>query len=296
MARQWFADGLAREEKGEFAPALELFRRAAQVKKTPQIVYHVGFCESRTAALVEALVDLGNAVTLARAAQMDNVVTAAQAELADVNKRIPTLDVRAQKGASPARFIVDESAIALSMLSTPMPLDPGEHTITIEFASGATATKKETLLERDKKTIELGPSSTAASAPAPTVSPTEPSPPPPPASPEAPEHAAPSSSALPWVTVGVGGALLVGGGVLFVVARGKESTLEQACPSRVGCAPSLRSTYDAAKTFNTVGLTLGAVGIAAAGVGLSMVLARPSSSTSAALVVSPRGADLTVRF
>ena len=50
--------GLAHEGEGKFGPALDLFRRAAQVKKTPQIVYHVGFCESRTGALVEALVDL----------------------------------------------------------------------------------------------------------------------------------------------------------------------------------------------------------------------------------------------
>src|SRR5580658_373897 len=107
MAKQWFADGLAREEKADWAAALDLFRRAVQVKRTPQIVYHVGLCESRSGGLVEALVDLDSAATLARTAHADDVVTAAKAELADVKARIPTLDVRVSGDAAPARFVVD---------------------------------------------------------------------------------------------------------------------------------------------------------------------------------------------
>jgi len=295
-ARQWFADGLAREEKAEYAPALDLFRRAAQVKKTPQIVYHVGFCESRTGALVEALVDLDNAATLARAAHMDNVVSAAQAELADVNMRIPSLEVHVQGDASPARFVVDGTTIALSMLRTRMPLDPGEHTVTIEFASGTSATKKATLAERDVKTLELAPPAGAAAAvtPLPVPASTEPAP----ASSASSDNpgASRSSPALAWVLVGVGGAATIGGAVVFLAARGKASTLQDACPSHTACDPSLEGTYNSAKTLDTVGLTLGAVGIAAAGIGVSMLLLRPSAQTSTALVVTPRGFDLTTRF
>src|ERR1700722_19240174 len=94
IAKQWFADGLSHEEKGEFAPALDLFRRAAQVKRTAQIVYHLGFCESHTGALVEAMVDLDGAAALARAAHASDVMTAAQTELAEVKKRVPSLAVR----------------------------------------------------------------------------------------------------------------------------------------------------------------------------------------------------------
>jgi hypothetical protein len=295
-ARQWFAEGLAHEEKTEYAPALEFFRRAVQVKKTPQIVYHVGFCESRTGALVEALVDLDNAATLARAAHMDNVVSAAQSELADVNTRIPSLEVHVQGDATPSRFVVDGSAIALSMLRSKMPLDPGEHTVTIEFTSGTSATKKTTLAERDAKSLELSaPAGGAVAAtPSPAVVPTPAEPTPPPPASDEPTHR--SSPVLAWTLVGVGGAAAIGGAVIFLAAQGKASTLNDACPSHTACDPSLSGTYNSAKTLDTVGLTLGAVGIAAAGIGVSMLLLRPSASTSTALVVTPRGFDLTTRF
>lgn len=299
-AKQWFADGLAKEEKGDFAGALELFKRAAQVKRTPQIVYHVGFCESRTGALVEALVDLESAVSIARAARADDVVTAATAELADVQKRTPRVEVRVAEDPPASRFLVDGRAVALSMLRTPMPLNPGEHTVTVEVANGASASKKVTLAERDAIKVDLAPASPSATPPLPPpptpAVPAAETPPVAPAPPRAPEER--SSSPVPWVLVGGGAAVAITGVVLMFVARGKESELDKRCPSHTGCDPKLESDYDSAKTLNAIGIGLGAVAVVAAGVGVSMLVLRPStsSSTSASLVLSPRGVDLAARF
>lgn len=294
-AKQWFADGLAKEEKGDFAGSLELFKRAAQVKRTPQIVYHVGFCESRTGALVEALVDLESAVALARTAHADDVVAAATAELADVQRRAPRVEVRTPDDTTPARFVVDGRSVALSMLRTPMPLNPGEHTVTVELANGGTATKTVTLAERDAIKVDLVPVASGAT------------PPPTPASVPAREKPAAAvlrspeergSSTVPWILVGGGAAVAITGAVLMVVARGNEGDLDEKCPTHTNCSSSLESDYDSAKTFNALGIGLGAVGIVAAGVGVSMLVLRPSttSSASASLVLSPRGFDLAARF
>lgn len=294
-AKQWFADGLAKEEKADFAGALELFRRAVQVKKTPQILYHVGFCESRTGALVEALVDLESATAVARSAGAEDVVKASSAELADVKKRTPSLEVRTPDDAKPARFVVDGRPVALSMLRTPMPLDPGEHTLTVELESGASATKKVTLAERDAIKIDMAPvaPSTVVTAPAPAARPVPTEPTAPPA-----DETSRGSTTLPWILVGAGAAVAITGAVLFVVARGKESDLDTKCPEHTGCDRALESDYDSAKTFNALGIGLGAVGIVAAGVGVSMLVFRPSggSGARASLVLSPRGIDLAARF
>jgi hypothetical protein len=296
-AKQWFASGLAHEEKGEFSAALELFRRAVQVKKTPQIVYHVGFCESRTGALVEELVDLDAAAAIARAAHADDVVAAAQAELGEVKKRAPTLEVRVTSDASPSRFVVDGSAIALSMLRTPMPLDPGEHTVTIEFADGGSTTRKATLAERDVKTVDLAAAVTAHQAAAPAEGAASPPSPTPVVDSTSPSPvAAHRSSTVEWVLVGVGAALAVGGGSLIAVARAKESSLDTSCPSHAGCDPSLESTYNTATTLNSVGLGVGIAGLAAVGVGASILLFRPTVSSSTALAVSPRGVSFVTSF
>ena len=294
-AKQWFADGLAKEEKGDFAGSLELFKRAAQVKRTPQIVYHVGFCESRTGALVEALVDLESAVALARTARADDVVTAATAELADVQRRTPRVEVRPPEDTTPARFVVDGRSVALSMLRTPMPLNPGEHTVTVELATGAKATKSVTLAERDAIKVDLTPvESGAAQPPAPVLVPS-------PERPAAPPLRSPEergSSTVPWILVGGGAAVAITGAVLMVVARGKEGDLDEQCPAHKSCPSSLESDYDSAKTLNALGIGLGAVGIVAAGVGVSMLVLRPSATSpaSASIVLSPRGVDLAARF
>ncbi len=166
-------------------------------------------------------------------------MAAAQGELADVKKRVPSLEVRIAGDAAPARFVVDGSAIALSMLRTAMPLDPGEHTaVTIELANGGSVTKKATLAEREAKTLEISPpvaqASQASLAPPPPAEPahpaaTEPSPAESPAS-------AKRSSTAEWVLIGAGGAALIAGASLFAVARGSRDA-QQGCPSRTGCVP-----------------------------------------------------------
>jgi hypothetical protein len=299
VAKQWFSDGLAREEKGEFGAALELFRRAAQVKRTPQIVYHVGFCESRTAALVEALVDLDSAAAIARTAHADDVVAAAQSELADVKKRVPTLQVKLAAGAgvkraTPAHFRVDGSSIALSLLGTAMPLDPGEHSVSIELTSGGIATKSVTLAERDAKVVELAPP--AEAPPDAAVAPV-PAPPAPLAqheatsAPPAPVPTAQRSSTIEWVLVGAGAAVTVAGASLFAVARVKEGSLNGSCPTHTQCDPSLEGDYNTATTLNSLGIGLGAVGLASVALGASMLVLRPSASSSvaASVGVGPSG-------
>jgi hypothetical protein len=269
-----------------------------QVKRTPQIVYHVGLCESRSGALVEALGDLDGAIALARGAHADDVVSAAQAELADVKGRVPSLEVHLRGDASTAtRFLVDGSSIALTVLGTPMPLDPGEHTVTLELASGGRATQRATLVEHDAKVVELvapdAPAAVAATAPPPT---TTPAPAPAPLSPSAPPATAARSSTTEWALVGVGAVLAIGGASLMAAARVKEASLNTACPSHTGCDPALEGSYDSAGTFNSVGIGLGLVGLAVAGVGVSMLALRPSSTTTTALVVSPRGVALSGSF
>jgi hypothetical protein len=293
-ARQWFADGLAREESGDYPAALALFRRTSQVKRTPQIAYHVAFCESRTGALVLALVDLESAATLARSVHADDVVVAAEAELTEVRRRIPTLEVHDASGKG-SRCLVDGNAVSIAMVGTPMPLDPGAHTVAIELPSGASATKEVTLADRDKKVVDLAPQAAppavAAVLPLPIPIPV--------AAPVAsPEPVAPRSSSrtLPWVTVGIGGALFVGGVALFADAWAEEGSLHSKCPSMTGCPSSLQGTYSTAKTFDALGIGLGVAGVAVAGLGVSLLVVHPSPSTTARLDLTPYGARVTARF
>jgi hypothetical protein len=105
-------------------------------------------------------------------------------------------------------------------------------------------------------------------------------------------------SAAGWSLV-IGGATFAAvGATLFVIGQSKASSLEEQCPTHKDCAPELASDYDSAKTFNAVGLALGATGLAAAALGLTLVAVAPSKthSTNAAVVISPRGVALHGHF
>jgi tetratricopeptide (TPR) repeat protein len=298
LARQWFADGRALEDKGDWAGALEQFKRAAQVKRTPQILYHLGLCASHTGKLVQAMVDLDAALTLARSGKVDDVVAVASAELAEVKKRVASVEIKVE-GKDPSRLVVDGQSVALAAIGTAMPLDPGEHTITVDLASGATATKKVTLAEKDAQKLVLVPEG-ATTTPPPIVT----APPPGPAThpmPVEPPKEAPASggsSALGWGLVIGGAAVFAGGVTMFAVARGKAGDLAAQCPEHKDCDPALESDYDSAKTLNTLGVVLGAAGVVAAGVGVTLLVVAPSMSRSsdAAVVITPRGLLLNGHF
>ncbi len=298
LARQWFADGRALEDKADWAGALEQFKRAAQVKRTPQILYHLGLCASRSGKLVQAMVDLDAAATLARSSKIDDVLAAASTELAEVKKRVASLEIQVE-GKDPSRLVIDGQSVALATIGSAMPLDPGAHTIAVELASGATATKTVTLAEKDAQKIVLTPD--ASSAPAAIVTPPSPvltprAPQPVEAAKEAPTSG--GSSGLGWGLVIGGVAVFAGGATMFTVARGKASDLEAQCPDHKDCNPALESDYDSAKTLNTLGVVLGAAGIVAAGVGVTLLVIAPSKpkSSEAAVVISPHGLSLRGRF
>jgi len=109
-------------------------------------------------------------------------------------------------------------------------------------------------------------------------------------------------SAAPWIVVGVGGAALVAGVVLFAVGAGDISTAEQKCPVHNNCNdPNSQSTGNSGRTLESVGVVAGSVGVAAVAGGLLWhFLETPASGTTATLtpVVAPgyAGVGLGGRF
>jgi len=121
-AKEWFAEGKQLEDRGDWAGALDRFRRAAAVKKTAQILFHQGLCEKHTGALVEAIVSLSRAVELARASSNAQVEKAATAELEDVRARVPSIQLLPPPEGAPTRVLIDGNEISSAMVGQPMPV------------------------------------------------------------------------------------------------------------------------------------------------------------------------------
>jgi hypothetical protein len=308
-AKEWFAEGIRLEGDAKWKEALDRFKRAQAVKRTPAIDFHVGLCEARSGDLVAALVDLDRAVKSAREKHDEKVESAASSELGEVRARVPSLEIDAPSDKA-ERVMVDGASFATATLGSPVPMNPGEHVIVVDFGAsrGGRVEKKVTLAERETKKVAFDPPppSSASTTPIPpVVAPTNKANEAPSASPPAePVNASTSSSnkTLPWVLVGGGGALVAGGVVFFLLRQGEISTLDQACPTRTHCDPSLMDDQSKGSTYTTLSFALGGVGIAAAAVGVVMLAGQGSSSGGARAVVVPSalpgggGASLVGRF
>jgi hypothetical protein len=143
------------------------------------------------------------------------------------------------------------------------------------------------------------PPPTAASA-APSSAPAASAAPPPTAAPEAAtaptappvatgvsEEGSPSGPA-PWVVVGVGGAAVVAGAVLWIVGSGDISSAEGSCPTRHNCTPDVASQGNNGRTLKTAGAIAGGAGLGVLAAGLIWhFLEKPAKSPEAGEFIRP---------
>jgi hypothetical protein len=115
-------------------------------------------------------------------------------------------------------------------------------------------------------------SATTASA-APTVTAPEPSATPPTtASVAAPEEQPRQASPGPWIFIGLGGALVIGGVVTYVVGSGDISSASSTCPTRMNCPPSVASQGNEGRTLRLVGGIIGGAGLISGAVGVTWLI------------------------
>lgn len=230
-----------------------------------------------------------------------SAVDAARSERDALQPRIPNVVITVS-GATSARVTVDGVEVPSAALGFKRPIDPGAHAVKAEAEGHATV--EQTFTAKEGATSEVKLTLGAASgvppvAAAPPESPSEP----PPAAPPSGEQGtsiATDSSRKTWALVafGVGAAGLVVGGVTGVMALGKKSDLDAACPEG-RCPASAQGdvdSYTTLGTVSTVGFVAGGVGVAAGAV-LWLTAPRASSSQAGVWpVLSPTGVGAVGRF
>ncbi|MBK7579960.1 MAG: hypothetical protein IPI67_07105 [Myxococcales bacterium] len=290
-AKQWFTEGLALEEKSDFAAALERFRRAAEVKRTPAITFHVGLCEMKTGALVEAVVSLERTVESAKAEGNTQVETAAANELSALRARLPMLEISIKGAAKPTTLSLDGNSLSVVALDAPIPVNPGQHKLVAEFATGPLE-KSFSASEGKRARVELTAPGSPAEATRPPVPPATPAAPAPsPAPDKDATNDAGGASVVPWLFIG-GGVLATAGGFYMWKLRGDLiDDLDAICPAQTECpadrADDVDSKEKKGKTYTTLGVAFWGVGVAALATGGYLLLSAPTKERPTALRVAP---------
>ena len=284
LAKEMLTEAIADEKAGKCAEALDVLRQIVQIQETGEALLHLGECLTKMSKLAEALKTWEHAEDVARGEKDRTTQQALLPRLAALRARIPAVVLQMPIDVKTATIKVDGQAVPLARASSPMSLDPGDHTVEAQAEGRAPFTRKITLAEKESKVVlvEL-PSLTA-----PKVGPPA------------------RSSGVPigtWIAGGVGVAFAVGGVVAFASAGSAATDGAADCAKRAACDPAAVKTVqklDAA----ALGLWLGA-GVSV-GLGVTLLVldsgraAKPAASAlirpSTRLVVRPSSIGLEGTF
>lgn len=164
----------------------------------------------------------------------------------------------------------DGTLLATPALSTPLPVDPGDHVIQVTYPNGAMVEKRVTLTKGQQLTVELEanaaapetkPTATSTVTAAPTAAPTA-------TSTVVVESGTSGRRIATYALGGVGVVGLILGGVTGGLVFERKGTIEKNCID-IDCNKEGKDAADSAKTLalvSTVGFAAGAVALAGSAV------------------------------
>jgi hypothetical protein len=307
-ARSLGTSGVEAYQAGDYQKANEKLDKAYRALKAPSL----GLCSAGALAklnrLVEAAERYQEVIRLQPSGGDERVQQQAKAdaetELAQLAPQIPNLTVKLNGAtADQVTVTIDGEPLAASLIDENRPVNPGKHRVEARRGSEVVAANVDVKVGETKPVeLRFQGASAAPATPGETKAAGAPS-----ANGDAKAEATPQSSPqsgghsprklIGFVTLGVGGAGLVLGGVAAGIAVSKRGALDDsgACRGNT-CLVSQQPTVDAYNLWgkvSTAGLIGGAV-LAVAGV--SLILTAPSEQEQVALTVGPGSLSLGRTF
>lgn len=272
-AHRLFVEGRDALERGDQTTACARFRSSLALARVANTLFNVARCDERDGELALALQGWREGVLLLAAG--DDRLAVAKERLAALEARVPMITlVHSSDLPAGARILVDGAAVAMPAPGTPLPLDPGEHTIVVEAPGRAAARFAVTLAERDRKEVAVA-AGAVQSKGEPGPEPTQgvkppPPPPPPPGGSEARRTAGLIAGAVGLV--GLAGFAVTGGLLLE-----RDGRIRAACPDKV-CSPEGRELIDGGMPLMVANAVALGVGVAGVGLGAGLLLTSRTDS------------------
>ena len=294
-AARLFEEARALQARGSENEACARFEASEKLDPAVGTLLNIAECAERKGSTATAWVRYRQAAAMAaRRADAEREAVATR-KIDDVEKRLSRLVLRASAPLPPSASIVrDEEIVPVSELGVAVPVDPGDHRVTVRapgyrsWTATARVLPGPTVVSLALPALErAAPTNEEATTPA--VAATAPTPARPSAEPATASKRSASTSAWTWVIGGAGVAALAGGAFFALRARSIWSDIETRCPS--GRCPD-QSTVEALgpgrndaqrdASASTVLLLGGAIAVAAAVIlELSQPTTPPVSSLSA---------------
>lgn len=302
-AEALFNQGRSLMAAGKAAEACPKFEASQQLDPGLGTMLNLAECYEKTGRTASAWAEYREAIPLARAAGSKARQDLATERAAVLQERLSTLTIRAMSGDdSDPHLEIRRDGVALqpAELGSPIPVDPGEHTIEAA-APGKQAWSQKVQVGADaaKVSVDVPALQSTAAKPAVTPAPATSSMPvqTTPVAPPADQPASGSGRRTAGLVVGGVGIVGVGLGAFFGLnASGKWSDAKAKCSDYpYGCGPDGRELQDSAKSQATLSTILFAAGGALLATGAILYLTAPANH-GVAVLFGPGSAQLKGSF
>lgn len=277
LAKEWAKKGRERFDQGHYAGAVEALREAEKHYPAATIVKLRGDAHVKLGQLLEARKAYQQVAGETLAADAAPPLVAAQqgakAALADLEAKIPTIEITLPSGAKGATVKLDGAKVAAAELSRPIAADPGKHLLLLEVPGAESRIREVQLAEGAHERVTFGQGVPGAGDGQAAVRP-------------------PGDTGRSWVGPGIafgaGGAALVLGAVMGALTVTKMDEVRKTCGEGLVCPDAYRDEVDGARTLGHVSTA----GFIAAGVGAAVgvvlvVLPRKKAPAAVGLSLGP---------
>jgi hypothetical protein len=272
-----FDKGVAEMASGNYQVACPALEESQRIDPRAGTLFASAECQAKWGKIASAVARYEDYVgwvsrlpTDQQARHRDRVATS-QAQIAQLKPTVPTLTIRLVAGAPSGTTIKRDGALLQgAALGVALPVDPGEHTLTVQAPGGPERSVKVDVASSQNRLVELEapPAPEAKTKPEAGTGPSEPAPLPA-TNREPTADRGSSRRTIAYAVGGLGVAGVVVGGVTGVLVLGKKSTITDNCD---GSACRNDTGYDAARsaktlaTVSTVGFGVGVAGLAVSAV------------------------------
>jgi hypothetical protein len=254
-AREQLIQGYNLSQQGKCKEAIPFFKESVRLEAKAITLINLAKCEEAEGKTADALGHWVDARAKAVAEGSTAIEEEATKRAKALEPKLPKLTVRLAKGV-PANVEVrrDDVVLGAVSLGRPLPVNPGDHVITVRSPDHEEWSTKVTTIELDTVEVEVQVGKLRPKNVGPE-----------PGAPGAPPPPAPTSP-LVYAGFGVGAAGLAVGAITGLMALGKASATRTNCPDQ-RCAT--QDGLDDARTGQTLG-TVSTVGFIVAGVGAAV--------------------------
>ena len=272
-AQVLFEEGRDALQRGQLDVACMKFRESERLDPGVGTLMNLADCEEKAGRLASAWQTWREAIDMM--GQSDERLSYARGRLSALDKRVPRLVITiAGTDGDETHVLRDDVELGSATFGSPLPVEPGTHTLRVIARGHAEKQTTVTLAEGERKSVEVKPGPrvvspvVGAAAPAPTT-------------------VSRSTRTWGWISIGAGTAAFAGAVTTGLIMAGNKNTVEEHCDQDRTCDAA---GYDAARAGqkllipNVVLWGLGATGV---GVGAYLVLSSREAKATTALTVRP---------